>query len=459
MSSTVEQSAAEALTLSLPNPGQMNCLQPLYGLIRFCMPRVLPIACLWIALAGAGSGEETNGAPPNPASAVSNLIQQLVETPTAVQPREQLLAQPEHVLDYLEQHWNELSATARGVLLRLRPELETRLVAERAAGVQLEFSAGESIATALKRLQQSGIPVEQQLPVEMLSEPLELSSGSHTAWEVLESITRQTSHQLQWTSSGSLQLVAGTEPAPLFETVSGCCRIVVLKVATREDLTTTPAGQLLRISLQAELEPTIRPLSLRISDQDWQVHWQGQPLVHFNNAATRELHFEGSGRVNWTIDFRAPTEFTSTGSCRLEGQGLLRAAFRPVWIRFPADLERRVPFFKTGGQTIELLAWETMAGAGEQRILLEVRHAAAGLELESYRVAELLRQAILQSEHSRTLPVAAEILLEDPLRQRVQYRFLSPVHPGDEFVFRAATLIREIPVSFPDAEFEVQLAP
>jgi hypothetical protein len=100
-----------------------------------------------------------------------------------------------------------------------------------------------------------------------------------------------------------------------------------------------------------------------------------------------------------------------------------------------------------------------MAGAGEQRILLEVRHAAAGLELESYRVAELLRQAILQSEHSRTLPVAAEILLEDPLRQRVQYRFLSPVHPGDEFVFRAATLIREIPVSFPDAEFEVQLAP
>jgi hypothetical protein len=394
------------------------------------------------------SAEETN---------IEQLVTQWASTEEPSAAEAKLLTLGEPALSYLEDHLNSLPRTVRARFQQIRPKFEAQLVEQRQHGLRLVLPPRPTLADVLSASAAVGAPLESALSVEQQRTPLNVENAASNFWDVLETLARQTNGRLDWSGQGKLSLIPDSTHPILTAVTANCGRLRLTKLERLSDQTATPPGELLRIHLELDIDPVIRPLSLHWRDADWEVRRAGQQLLPFNPESARERSFVNSGRLHWELDYRLPETVNTEFEWELTGTLQLRAALRPRPIRFAADPALRTPFVRTGGHTIELLQWDT-SGTAQQEVTLSVGFPEQGPEQESYRLGDLHQDVWLETEGERFLPTGLELRQTENLLHHVKYRISVAPATDQTFTYVALTLLRTVEIHTPPLRFKLPRA-
>lgn len=229
---------------------------------------------------------------------------------------------------------------------------------------------------------------------------------------------------------------------------SKCLRLV----ARQEPLRVTqrlPDSRLIRIEMQASVEPRITPYFLQVDDSDFSLIAGETTCQVFNPAAHRELQFLGTRTISWTVDFLAPQDFQNT-TVNLHGQVTMFCAARERRFEFPLKIGVSAPDKKAIVQNVQNVA-------GQLHVTMIILLPEQASEFESYRQAALHRRTWLETNSgNRIHPTAIEILRAAATDHLVRFTFPIPPDNGQaNLIYQFPELLTYLPVEFEINEIDL----
>lgn len=350
------------------------------------------------------------------------------------------------------------SVSIRATVERVRHELERRQAREsmRPSIVSLQgpHPVGHWIAEISR---QTGNRLDAgNLAESALNQSLSLEITDRPFWPTLDEVLRQSRLMFEpEPAQRGLRIVAASdEPSRPGETIgyAGPFRLSALPAELSPK-------RLLRVMLEAQPEPRLRPLFLQFASSDITAESAGGPLKSFNPDASYELVVnEPGGRSRMQLDFVVPPDSTPE-QIDLRGSFRMTTAADAAAVRFidiveKADgkllgIERR-----RGGVTVSLQRIRRERkpdGTCELRIAITVAYDSGGPAFESHRTWILHNEVFLEAGDTRVpLNGGFETTLQADGAVGMEYRFagLPDPLPDYTFVYVAPTLIVDVPVRF-----------
>lgn len=341
---------------------------------------------------------------------------------------------------------------ARESLAKLRFELERRLARESLLPSRVNLGGERTVAAWVEHFETTGNALDvSRLSPEILARKVTLPpQDGATFWKALEALKSAAQVRPdERTVRGELTLIPAAGDAPLAEDLRGAFRTRLTQAVFREGLVADE--DLLRLTLELEAEPRLRPLFLKYAGRDV----TAGSLPPLSPEGKYELLLaDGLRPARIQCDFRRPKS-DAARTLDIAGRFHVTVAAGSEAIRFtdlePLTRKRAIPVSRRrGGVTVAVQ--KVLVNEAEQELRLEVRvsYDSGGPAFESHRAWLLHNRAYLELPGGKTLELNAGL---DPLdqsdgAQTAAYAFRDVPAPLGEiaFVYVAPTLIIETPV-------------
>jgi hypothetical protein len=213
-----------------------------------------------------------------------------------------------------------------------------------------------------------------------------------------------------------------------------------------------PANRSLKLLVEVEWEPRLRPILISQSLQQVQVTAAGQPLAVDGRGEISAPVGDGPSAISLEIPLALPPRSVATVDL-LKGQlkVLLPADVEPFRFQFPKVKAVRGPKPQQhkGAVTVTLDSMHKSADAWELEV--SARFDDPALAIDSYLIGWLLdNKATLERDGRRPVaPVGIEQTRQTPKEVGVKYRFaVAESLEGWTLVYQTPTAVLEIPVDY-----------
>ena len=377
-------------------------------------------------------------------------------------------------------------------------QLDAATRAERAAAESELLRLGPSIldllpppdlldsAAARDALRRLRVQLELQAAEESVQSSLVTLTGSLTAIEATDEITRQTGNFIRWegsTETGSAPMELQLDAVPFWRAVEELARAAdagwrvddatgaVLfvdgpGVSDRLSVSAASAyavavqsvqyrGNAVRVEFQVLAEPRLRPLFVSIADADFAAATEVERLSLFSPKARTELPMTSRSPAQFAVLFQQPSSIAAEQPLRVEGKIIVHTAAAPTDVRFK-DLTARVPVARRrGGVTVTLdrVRWPIIEERQAARIRMSIAYDAGGPEFESHRTWIYHNEVFLEAPDGERFPVndGFDTTAQADGGVALEYRFKDlPTGPHTDWqlVYVAPTLLVDVPVEF-----------
>lgn len=240
-------------------------------------------------------------------------------------------------------------------------------------------------------------------------------------WTALNGLCRDHQLQWRWTDSRSILL----EQADLDGQVNADRQTAVVECVRvqGENIRTIPAesgaaGQVQRLNVVVDVEPSVRPADVVIRDADFQLTRGGEPAPLFSPDARRELDFSGQ-QARFAMNFLSSMS-SHERPAMLRGMVRVRCSARREELRFTlADRNDRIEY--AGQQEVRLIAQEHSGKS--LRVRLQVLFSS-DTSRDSHRLGRFHREAWLETTSGTRIPFRAFDLLQTTgALHEIQYEF------------------------------------